>query len=146
MGASFAVIKTLIAPAIISLILFLLSTYVLYPLWQHYRTRYSNYLPLETISSQTSSLRTRIQDAIARFLAPSLWRRSVTDTLVVAESGSDAGFDSDDGEELGAVHHPSGVLGHSRPTIDSIPRLSRDLEEGFMDDSDDELDHSGGRR
>jgi hypothetical protein len=119
-------LQTLIAPAIISLILFLLSTYVLYPLWQHYRNRYSNYLPLETISNRTSSLRVRVQDAIAKFLTPSLWRRSVTDTLVVAESGSDAGFDSDDGEELGAVHHQSGVLGDSRSTVDSIRRLSRE--------------------
>lgn len=72
-----------------------------------------------------------MQDAIARFLAPSLWRRSVTDTLVVAESASDAGFDSEDGEELGDVDQSSRVFQHSRTAGDSTRRLSREYVHVF---------------
>ncbi|KAK4453624.1 hypothetical protein QBC34DRAFT_376002 [Podospora aff. communis PSN243] len=140
MGAStVSVIKTLIVPAIISLIIFLLGRYLLYPLWQHYRYRYSHYLPLETIQSRTSSIRTRVQESIGSFVASAVWRPSVRARLEVAENGSDAGFDSEDGEELGEVDETN-RRNRSRDdgVIDTTRRLSRDLEEGFMDDSDDE--------
>ncbi|KAK3686017.1 hypothetical protein B0T22DRAFT_238677 [Podospora appendiculata] len=143
-GSTFSVIKTLIIPALISLIIFLLSTFVIIPLWQRYRNRYSQYLPLDSITSGTSSIRARIQNGIARWLVPSAWRQRLQDRLVVAEHGSDAGFDSDDGEELGEVDESRrGVLG-LRTHIDHTARLSRDLEEGFKDDSDeDEAGDSG---
>ena len=119
--------QTLIIPAIISLILFIISTYVFYPLWQRYRSRYNNYLPLDSISSQTSSIRARVQDAIARLIVPSLWSRSLTDRLVVAENGSEGGFDSDDGEELGDVHESTrGASHHRGNSLDSTGRLSRE--------------------
>ena len=118
--------KTLIVPALISLILFLVSSYVLYPLWQRYRSRYSNYLPLETITNQTLSLRARFQNGIANLLAPSSWRRSAQDRLVVAESGSEVGYDSDDGEELGEVDESTRRHGSRQGSIDSTPRLSRE--------------------
>lgn len=74
-------------------------------------------------------------------MVPSAWRRRLQDRLVIADADSDAGFDSDDGEELGDVdesilesyeqsHHSAG----------DTRRLSRDLEEGFRDDSDDEFE------
>ncbi|KAK0635326.1 hypothetical protein B0T17DRAFT_502878 [Bombardia bombarda] len=140
MSASFSVIKTLVVPALISLILFLASTYVFIPLWQRYRNRYSQYLPLETISSQTSSIRARVQGFFGRLLVPSSWRQRLQDRLVVAERGSDAGYDSDEGEELGDVDESTrSVLTPGRNVaIDSARRLSRDLEEGFRDDSDEE--------
>jgi len=67
--------------------------------------------------------------------------------LEVAENGSDAGFDSEDGEELGEVDEAD-RRNRSRDSgaIDTARRLSRDLEEGFMDDSDEEADASRGRR
>ncbi|GAB1314332.1 hypothetical protein MFIFM68171_04542 [Madurella fahalii] len=146
MGATFSVVKTLIVPAVISLILFLVTTYAVIPLWQRYRNRYSQYLPLETISNQTLSLRARMQGAMARFMMPSAWRARVSDHLVVAERSS---FDSDEGEELGEVDEPTArrVLDHRRDNdaIDSTRRLSRDLEEGFMDDSDEESGSALGR-
>ncbi|KAK3308646.1 uncharacterized protein B0T15DRAFT_550866 [Chaetomium strumarium] len=139
MGATVSAIKTLIVPAIVSLLLFLISTFVLVPLWQRYRNRYSQYLPLETISNQTLSLRARMQGAMARFMTPSVWRARVSERVAVAERGS---FDSEEGEELSEVDEPIGrrVLDQQRGsnTIDSSRRLSRDLEEGFMDDSDEE--------
>ncbi|KAK5663086.1 hypothetical protein OQA88_6502 [Cercophora sp. LCS_1] len=143
MGATFSAAKELIIPALISLILFLVSTYVLYPLWVRYRTRYSNYLPLETISNQTSGLRARVQDGIARYLAPSMWRRNISERLVVAETSSEGDFDSEDGEELGDVDDSTlSAYAHRQSSSDNTRRLSRDLEEGFMDDSDEESEES----
>ncbi|KAK3945043.1 hypothetical protein QBC46DRAFT_372602 [Diplogelasinospora grovesii] len=146
MGATASVIKTLVIPALISLILFLVSTYVLIPLWLRYRNRYSQYLPLETISNQTSSLRTRLQNGIGSLLVPSTWRRRLQDRLVVADrTSSDGDYDSEEGEELGDVDEPTTdrrrVLDLGRhPVVDDTRRLSRDLEEGFRDDSDEELE------
>ncbi|KAK0626691.1 hypothetical protein B0T14DRAFT_562578 [Immersiella caudata] len=145
--STLSVIKTLSVPAIISLIIFLLGRYLLWPLWQHYRYRYSHYLPLETIQSRTSSLRTRIQESIGAFVASAVWRPSVRARLEVAENGSDAGFDSEDGEELGEVDEAERrTRSRAGGAIDTTRRLSRDLEEGFMDDSDDEAEAARGRR
>ncbi|KUI71804.1 hypothetical protein VM1G_06964 [Cytospora mali] len=143
--------QTLIAPAIIALIVFLLATYILLPLWQRYRnSRYGAYLPLETISSGTQTLRHRIQNNIARWLVPSTWRERLQDRLVVAGgSESDNGFNSDEGEELDEVPEDEDVrrrlereAGRSRSSgrPDFVRRLSRDLEEGFRDESDEETE------
>ncbi|AEO62826.1 uncharacterized protein THITE_2107498 [Thermothielavioides terrestris NRRL 8126] len=119
--------QTLIVPAIISLILFLVSTFVLVPLWQRYRNRYSQYLPLETISNQTLSLRARVQSAVARFTVPSAWRARGSDRVAVAERNS---FDSDEGEELNEVDDAVSrrVLDQQRGNhpVDSTRRLSRE--------------------
>ncbi|KAL2178928.1 uncharacterized protein P884DRAFT_298086 [Thermothelomyces heterothallicus CBS 202.75] len=145
MGSTFAAIKTLIVPAIISLILFLVTTFVLVPLWQRYRNRYSQYLPLETISNQTLSLRARLHGVVVRFLAQSAWRARASNRVTVADRSS---FDSDDGEELDDVDESAArrTLNQQRGNgIDSTTRLSRDLEVGFMDDSDDETERNRGR-
>jgi hypothetical protein len=116
----------LIVPAVISLLLFLLLTFGVFPLWQRYRNRYSQYLPLETISNHTLSLRARMQGAVVRFMAPSAWRARVSERVVVAGRSS---FDSDDGEELGAVDEAGtrAVSDHQRgDAIDSTRRLSRE--------------------
>ncbi|KAI1260045.1 hypothetical protein F5Y18DRAFT_407255 [Xylariaceae sp. FL1019] len=150
MGATISVIKTLLIPAIISLVLFLVSTYLIFPLYQHYRNRYSQYLPLDSLSTRTTSLRIRIQDAIAQWLMPSRWRIGSRDQVVVAgDNESDIGFGSEDGEELNEVdedrrHALSLDTHHQQPNSDR--RLSRDLEEGFRDDSEDEGDTQSRRR
>jgi hypothetical protein len=93
--------QTLIVPAVISLLLFLVSTYVALPLWRRYRQRYSQYLPVDRLSDQTSGFRHRVQSAMAGWLVPSAWRRGLHDRLVVvADADSDDGFESDEGEEL----------------------------------------------
>ncbi|ROW09166.1 hypothetical protein VPNG_05731 [Cytospora leucostoma] len=143
--------RTLITPAIIALIVFLLATYILLPLWRRYRSsRYGAYLPIETISSGTQTLRNRIQNAIARWVVPSTWRERLQDRLVVAGSSeSDNGYDSDEGEELDEVPEDEDLrrrlereAGRSRSSgrPDLQRRLSRDLEEGFRDDSDEEVE------
>ncbi|CAJ2507413.1 Uu.00g085990.m01.CDS01 [Anthostomella pinea] len=148
MGSTLSVVKTLIIPAVISLILFLVSTFVLVPLWRRYRSRYSQYLPLESISNRTSSVRARVQDAMARWLIPSRWR--VGDRLVIGgDTESDQGYSSEDGEELDDVigdHHDALSPDTRNQQTDSMRRLSRDLEEGFRDDSDEEENDERQRR
>ncbi|KAK1766160.1 hypothetical protein QBC33DRAFT_110270 [Phialemonium atrogriseum] len=150
MGSTLSVVKTLIVPALISLIIFLATTYAFIPLWQRYRSRYSQYLPLETISTQTSSLGARLQARLGRVLVPSSWRTRLHDRLVIgrAEEASDGGYDSEEGEELGEVVDGAGArgVGEQRHGVDDARRLSRDLEEGFRDDSDEEREITAPRR
>ncbi|WYZ38719.1 hypothetical protein EsH8_III_000633 [Colletotrichum jinshuiense] len=149
MGATMSVVKTLIVPAVISLILFLVSTYVFLPLWRRWRSRYSQYLPIDSISTSTVSLRQRVQNAIARMMVPSTWRRNAHERLVIATDASEDGYMSEDGEELGEVGEDTRrALSEDarRDRHDSNRRLSRDLEEGFRDDSDDDDDGAGNRR
>jgi len=118
--------QTLLVPAIISLILFIVATFVLVPLWQRYRNRYSQYLPLDTITNQTLSLRGRIHAAMMRFAGPTSWRPRASDRVVVADRSS---FDSEEGEELDAVDEGVArrVLDQQRGgPIDSTRRLSRE--------------------
>jgi hypothetical protein len=135
--------QTLIIPAIISLLIYLLISYLVVPIWKRYRGRYSNYLPLDTISNQTTSFRQRVQSAVADFLVPSSWRRDRNLHAVGAQDGSGSDFDEDEGEELSGFddnRREALSLDASRGRDDDGRRLSRDLEEGFKDDSDDDSD------
>ncbi|KAL6875446.1 hypothetical protein HDV57DRAFT_173929 [Trichoderma longibrachiatum] len=104
MGDTLAGIKTLVIPAVISLILFLLLTFVVVPVWRRYRSRYSQYLPLDAISEHTTSLRYRITGRLLRIASlPFTWRRDG----LVASSGAAGGArarlsdrDLEEGEEL----------------------------------------------
>ncbi|KAI1360027.1 hypothetical protein F5Y08DRAFT_59764 [Xylaria arbuscula] len=134
MGSTLSVIKTLLIPAIVSLVLFLTLTYLVVPLWRYYRNRYSQYLPLDSLSSQTTSLRIHMQNAVARWIASSSsrWRFRSRDRVVIADDDdeSEVGFSSEDGEELGDVHEDrrhalSLDTGHQR-AADSDRRLSRE--------------------
>ncbi|KAK5993665.1 hypothetical protein PT974_07100 [Cladobotryum mycophilum] len=146
MDDTISVIKTLILPASISLLIFLLLTFVLIPLWRRYRNRYSQYLPLDAISSQTSSLRHRLSSYLFNLAFVSTWRRN-RDLARASASASAAADDEPDidvdGEELSAVD--VGALraweAHARNMRPEYTRrLSRELEEGFRDDSDEESD------
>ena len=120
--------QTLVVPALIALIGYLILTFLVVPVWQRYRSRYSQYLPLETITNQTSSLRHRIQNAIGSFLVPSGWRQRLQDRLVVgADTGSEGGYDSDVGEELGDIDDDRRPESMDRSgEADSTRRLSRE--------------------
>ncbi|TDZ53452.1 hypothetical protein C8034_v007343 [Colletotrichum sidae] len=132
-----SVIKTLIVPAVISLILFLVSTYVLLPLWRKWRNRYSQYLPLDSISSSTISLRQRIQNGLARMMVPSVWNRYPHERVVIVSGLSDDEFD-EELEDMAEETRRAMSEDTQRDTHDSTRRLSRDLEEGFRDDSDED--------
>ncbi|KAM3511077.1 hypothetical protein MY11210_005251 [Beauveria gryllotalpidicola] len=133
MGAAISGIKVLIVPAAISLALFLIVTFAVLPLWRRYRARYSQYLPLDTLGSASSSLRDRITARLAALTLPSTWRRD-RGRFAAATGGDDE--EDDAGEELGRVGERVtagfAVTGFGSDTV----RLSRDLEEGFIDDTD----------
>ncbi|KAL7805555.1 hypothetical protein V8C44DRAFT_340494 [Trichoderma aethiopicum] len=98
MGDTLAGIKTLVIPAVISLILFLLLTFVVVPVWRRYRSRYSQYLPLDAISEHTTSLRYRITGRLLRIASlPFTWRR---DGLVASSGAAGNARDLEEGEEL----------------------------------------------
>jgi len=145
MGATLSLLKTLVIPAIISLLLYLLISYLVVPVWKRYRGRYSNYLPLDTISTHTTSFRQRAQSAVVGLLLPSSWRTDFGRSrhTVSAQDGSGSDFDEDEGEELYEVddrRREALSLDARRGADDDGRRLSRDLEEGFKDDSDDDED------
>ncbi|KAI9149431.1 hypothetical protein HJFPF1_11484 [Paramyrothecium foliicola] len=136
MESSWSVIKTLIVPAVISLVIFLLLTFVVVPIWRRYRNRYGQYLPLDSISSSTSSLRDRITTRFARMMASSPLNRD-------RSNSSSAQIDLEDGEELDDVDEETWRAVERQAQLgrpDNSRRLSRDLEEVFRDDSDDEQD------
>ncbi|KAH7033424.1 uncharacterized protein B0I36DRAFT_321391 [Microdochium trichocladiopsis] len=162
MGATIEAMKALIVPAVIALILFLLTTYVALPLWRHYQLRYSQYIPVNTISDRTSSARIRVQAFMARWLVPSNWRRTRVERGGNADDDDDDGLSEDldflsaDGEELGRVYagaddtaarrHALSLDAQYVNRVDSTSRLSRDLEQGFRDDSDDDDDEGDPRQ
>ncbi|KAK3500000.1 uncharacterized protein B0T23DRAFT_401501 [Neurospora hispaniola] len=129
MGADFSAIRTLIVPAIIALILYLVLTFAVIPIWQRYRNRYSQYLPLETITDGASSLRARLTDRITTWFITSAWRARLQDRIDVADNRPSTDFDSDDGEELNEVDEAlrRALERREQPTIDdSNRRLSRE--------------------
>jgi hypothetical protein len=137
---------------VISLVLYLLISYIIVPLWKRYRGRYSHYLPVETISTHTSSVRQRIYTALvnaaARWLLPSSWRTEFEREQVANGRGETSDFDEDEGEELYTVEDVESnrreaiSLDVHRGRDDTGRRLSRELEEGFKDDSDESEDEA----
>ncbi|KAL4899717.1 hypothetical protein BDW74DRAFT_108732 [Aspergillus multicolor] len=137
MGAS-SLAKTIFIPAIISLTLYVLISFLIVPFFRRYHQRYSQYLPLETITAHTSSLWERIADAIMRRFLPSSWRQQAH----ISDANDNISILDEEGEimvgmNMDAAHREA--LERRRSTIaEDEGRLSRDLEEGFMDDSDEE--------
>ncbi|EEH41316.1 hypothetical protein PAAG_03602 [Paracoccidioides lutzii Pb01] len=150
MAGLLQVVKTILIPALISLSVYLLLSLLILPFIRRHRQRYAHYLPLHTITAHTSTLRERISDALMRSLLPSSWR------LRHSFGGSHDGdggsvFDQEEGEDMVGfemdVERREALERRRGDVVDSQRRLSRDLEEGFMDDSDegDEGDGEGQR-
>jgi hypothetical protein len=126
---------------VISILLYFLLFHLLLPLYRRHRARYSEYLPLGIAASSSTSpsnLRGRISDALHSFLPtfrlaenwllPGRARVfSAADDEAGDEELEEAVWDGNDGG-----HHPE------PRTEDRQRRLSRHLEEGFRDSSDDE--------
>ncbi|KAI9657913.1 MAG: hypothetical protein M1821_002570 [Bathelium mastoideum] len=146
------VLKTIFIPAVISLVLYLSFTYAILPFIRRYRHKYNQYLPLHTISDRTSSFRQRVSDALMSFLLPSSWRRNQHRTVVDGSSPNQqeeelfdeeegegmVGFDIDQRRREALDRRRSGGSEEQR-------RLSRDLEEGFKDDSDEDQEAQSSR-
>ncbi|KGO66571.1 hypothetical protein PITC_079990 [Penicillium italicum] len=130
--------STILIPAAIALSIYILASCVIIPFFRRYHQRYSQYLPLQSISAHTLSLRDRIADELMHFFLPSRWRRGANTADHETES-----IDDEEGEILVGMDMDSvrrGALEQRRRDnlADTQSRLSRDLEEGFMDDSDEE--------
>ncbi|KAL4967266.1 uncharacterized protein BDV14DRAFT_169706 [Aspergillus stella-maris] len=145
MGSASSLAKTLFIPAIISLGLYLLISFLIVPFFRRYHQRYSQYLPLETITAHTSSLWERIADAIMRRFLPSSWRQQAH----ISDAGDNISILDEEGEIMVGMNTDSAhreALEQRRSTYaEDEGRLSRELEEGFMDDSDDEVNRENWR-
>ncbi|POS85080.1 hypothetical protein EPUL_004871 [Erysiphe pulchra] len=136
----FSVFKTLVITAVISLILYLILSLVVVPIWKRYRRRYSNYLPLERVSSHTFSVQQRVQAILVKYFTPSLWGSQFLRSRHLSNGDEGSDFDDDDGEELYEVdsnRREALSLDARRGDNELGCRLSRDLEEGFRDDSEE---------
>jgi hypothetical protein len=137
-------LQSLLGPLLISAILYFLIFWLFLPLYRRHRARYSQYLPLALTSApiaDASGLRQRVTAALRDFLpnfrSTESWLRPARERVVDADD-----YDADeeledavwDGME-GRRDALEGQLGHI--SIDRR-RLSRELEEGFRDSSDDD--------
>ena len=134
-------IQTIFVPALISLILYLVLSYAILPFYHRHRQRYAQYLPLETLSTQTGSLRGRVLGGLTRFVLPTSWRNhwNPPQGRYAVDNGSL--FDDEEGEGMVGFDMNSNEGGgreRGNEAHESGPRLSRELEEGFQDDSDEE--------
>lgn len=145
MANACAILQTLILPALISLALYLMLSYLIVPVWKRYRARYSQYVPLDRIATHTSSLRQRLQSGIVRIILPSSPWRLDHNTHRFSATPEEGTPSDDEGEELYEVdqNRREALSLDARRGEDVGPRLSRDLEEGFMDDSDDDNEPTG---
>ncbi|CAI7626042.1 unnamed protein product [Penicillium bialowiezense] len=134
MGSSSVFAKTILIPAAIALTIYILASCVIIPFFRRYHQRYSQYLPLHSISAHTLSLRDRVADTVMNFFLRSTWRRDAdvadNDNISIDEQEGEALV----GMDMNAVRR--GALERRQDV--GAERLGRDLEEGFMDDSDSE--------
>ncbi|KAK3698990.1 hypothetical protein LTR37_016681 [Vermiconidia calcicola] len=159
------VFRILILPALVAAALYVLGAYVILPLYRAHHARYAQYIPLDAISQRTSGFRTRLQHSVSRFLMPRYmhWRHDMSTeqedwdgSRSSQSSGGDAdlfpeeegermiGFDVGRRERL-PVRRAGGFV-EGEVEIDTQRRLSRELEEGFKDESESESDGGDDRR
>ncbi|KAJ5302120.1 hypothetical protein N7508_006983 [Penicillium antarcticum] len=139
MGSSGVFAKTILIPALIALTIYLLTTCLILPLFRRYHTRYSQYLPLHNISAHTLSLRDRIADKLMRFFLRSRGAHHMH------HEDDNISIDDEEGEILVRMEMDAArreVL-EGRRGDGTERRLSRELEVGFMDDSESDEERSG---
>lgn len=150
------VLKIVALPAAIAAALYGLLTYIVLPLYRAHHDRYSQYLPLHTISERTSSFRARIKHAVIRWLLP----RHLQYRFDLQSNGYDiyarrgSSSESEEGEDFAAeegermvgfdVGRAADGRGRAGRAMDSERRLSRELERGFRDSSESEEDDRRG--
>ncbi|KAK4968196.1 hypothetical protein LTR66_011822 [Elasticomyces elasticus] len=156
MGGFIEVTKIVLLPALAALALYSLIAQVIIPLIRRHRQRYSQYTPLHStsFSDRANGLRNRIGNGLTAFVLPSFGRaRNVTvpngSSRERSMSGSDEElFGDEQGENMVSFEQDERrrrreeaerIRGH----IEDRRRLSRDLEEGFMDESEDDGSTTG---
>lgn len=130
-------VQIITIPALIAAFLYILTAYLVYPLVRRHRERYSQYAPVDNNALAGSRLISATADFFGR-----LFHRSRRTVDVADEHGEDYAFGEEEGESMVGFD-----LSHRNRTVrdgnieHSDARLSRDLEEGFRDDSDDETEN-----
>lgn len=137
--------------------IYALLAYLVVPLIRKHRSRYSEYMPADGGAEDSSGLRARVGRTLAAWVVPPLrrarWRRGVVDGSSSSgresSSGDELAFGEEEGESMvgfDVARRDRSIRG-GNVEIDSSRRLSRDLEEGFKDDSEDgEESGDDGRR
>ena len=135
--------QTIFLPALISLVLYLSVTYAILPVIRRHRQRYAQYLPLANLTERTSSLRERISEAFVDFILPASWRppRQPVSRYHDSEENDEDLFEDEEGENMVGFdvnRSDRAIVERGTYGPDTERRLSRELEEGFRDDSEDE--------
>lgn len=142
-------------PAIIAAAAYVCLIWILLPIYRAHHNRYAQYLPLSTISERTHNFRTRVQRTVMRWILPRHLQyrfdlqNNGYDIYDRRGSGSDDEegdlFGEDDGERMVgfdvARREREGridIRGGEGRGMDSERRLSRELEAGFRDSSDED--------
>ncbi|MCJ1446118.1 MAG: hypothetical protein MMC23_006623 [Stictis urceolatum] len=124
--------KAAVVPPLVALAIYFGAIYFLLPLYRRRQT-YSQYLPVALAPSDepgfVSRTRGRIQERVRSFVEERIWHRR--------SSSGGAEFNFGD-EELEEDLHTGHLNGLSEDAETGGRRLSRDLEAGFRDDSDDD--------
>ena len=131
-------LQTILVPPLIALAIYLVIVYTIIPLYRR-RGRYSQYIPisLPLSSSNTggqgfvSRARERVLDALSPFVIGNRWRRRGSQASVDSMFGDEELEEGAGIGEIVVVNRRNSGAGEDR-------RLSRELEVGFRDDSDEE--------
>ncbi|KAL5121518.1 hypothetical protein ACEQ8H_000590 [Pleosporales sp. CAS-2024a] len=137
-------LKTMLVPLLLAALLYLLLALLILPFVRRHRTRYTQYLPLAApVPEFSASWRTSLSDALCHLFAPAAWAASHRLHVAHATADDDV-FDDDEGEGMVGFDPVDDrrreALEQRRTMVQEEPRLGRDLEEGFKDDSDDDHD------
>ena len=136
-----SLITTIIIPFFIALALYMFATYILYPLYQRHK-RYAAYIPLALPSplpdGTTAGLFSRIRSAVIAPLERAKWFQQWQRPR--AGPAEFEAFEGDEELEEGAFNGGRERRAGADETDGEVEgrRLSRDLEVGFRDDSDEE--------
>ncbi|KAL9068386.1 MAG: hypothetical protein Q9161_006223 [Pseudevernia consocians] len=131
--------KAVLLPPIFALALYVLTTYLILPYYRHLRARSSySLLPSSQSPSNNPSLTTRLFSRIQTLVGRS--KRRASSSSLLGDEELEEGFDN----------LSEGVIrGRNDVTVDSDTegdrRLSRELEGGFRDSSDEEEEEDRGR-
>ncbi|MCJ1321029.1 hypothetical protein MMC15_006371 [Xylographa vitiligo] len=137
--AGSSVWKTIFIPPLVALAIFLVIVYVLLPLYRQ-RQRYAHYIPVSLPPAYSSSgqpnflsrTRQRVWDAITPSGAGNRWGRRGS------QASADSMFGDEELEEGFGIEGVPEERGRRVSEVREDRRLSRDLEVGFRDDSDED--------
>ena len=141
-GAAMAgLLGTIVVPFLIALALYLAAVYVFYPLYQRHR-RYAAYIPLALPSplpeGAASGLFARMRGAVLAPLERAKWFQQFQRPRRGPEEFE--AFVGDEELREGSFNGGREDRAAAEQGDDDGRRLSRDLEAGFRDDSDEEED------